>query len=253
MQILELAAQLQGLGLSDKEAKVYVAALFLGASPVQKIAEQADVNRATAYVILEQLQEMGLISQSREGKKTVFIAEPPESFEGLFDRQRDQIEERRSHLKNILPTLHLAERSPQSDAPMVRFYRGTEGIASSGSYLRRTARPGSTLYSMSNFDEVVKAAPEVMKSNPSQRLKKKIQSKLIYSYKSDIPTDAKLLRETYRLQEPVKADISLYEDKASFANYEGSDGETAGIVIESPEVVGALRQLFELAWNNQQK
>src|SRR3954471_4470510 len=105
MQIQELAAKLQPLGLADKEARVYVAALFLGPSSVQKIANQADVNRATAYVILDQLADLGLVSQSTEGKKTVYIAEGPEALGNLFERQQDLIKERRHQLQQLLPEL----------------------------------------------------------------------------------------------------------------------------------------------------
>src|SRR5476649_337526 len=110
MQITELAAKVQALGLSDKEAKVYVAALFLGPAPVQKIAEQAEVNRATAYVILSQLADLGLVSQSTEGKKTVFVAEGPEALTHLFDRQIEQVEERRKDLETLLPELQQNQR-----------------------------------------------------------------------------------------------------------------------------------------------
>ena len=51
MQIANLAKKLEAVGLTEKQAKVYVAALFLGPAAVQRIAEQAEVNRATTYVI----------------------------------------------------------------------------------------------------------------------------------------------------------------------------------------------------------
>src|SRR4051812_15857722 len=111
MQIQELAAQLQQLGLNDKEARVYVAALFLGPSSVQKISEQADINRATAYVILDQLADPGLLRQSQEGKKTVFVAEPPEALEQLSERQQDLIKEPRHQLQRMMPELSEVSRS----------------------------------------------------------------------------------------------------------------------------------------------
>lgn len=249
MQITELAAKVQSLGLSDKEAKVYVAALFLGPASVQKIAEQAEVNRATAYVILDQLGELGLVSQSTEGKKTVFVAEGPETLRRLFDRQIEAVEERRRDLQDLLPELQQTQRSSTGDAPIVRFYRGGEGVAAAVQEMQRKASIGATVYSMINYDEAERVAPGLLKANPTNRLKKKIASKIIYSYRKEVPSAEKFLRDTKRTIQPIKADVSLYPESAALFTYAGKN--SVGVVIDSQELVGVLRQLFELAWKNQ--
>lgn len=252
MQIEELAAKLENLGLSGKEAKVYVANLFLGPSPVQKIAEQAGINRATTYVILDQLAAIGLVSQSSESKKTLFVAQDPEELDRLFEQQQKEIIRRRQELKKILPELKNSERVKQPTAPVVRFYHGLEGIQTINSYIRRKSRPGITIYGLMNNDEVRKVFPAHIKQNPELRLKKKLASKVLYSSAGDdFKSDAKLLRQTIKLAKPVKADITLYEDRASLLTYHGQ--ESIGVLIESKDIVSALRQLFEMAWENQSK
>ena len=47
--------QLQHLGLSDKEASVYMASLELGSDTVQEIAKRAEVKRANTYAVIEKL------------------------------------------------------------------------------------------------------------------------------------------------------------------------------------------------------
>lgn len=249
MQITELAAKVQLLGLTDKEAKVYVAALFLGPAPVQKIAEQADINRATAYVILEQLCEMGLVAQSSEGKKTVFVAEGPETLKRLFDLQMEAVEAKRRELETMLPELKQAQRADTHKAPVVRFYKGSEGVQTLLGELQRKIRPGSEVYALANYDEIEKVVPDLFKTNPTKRVKKKVSSKVFYSYRKDVPSDPKLMRQTVKVGDPVLADVSLLEDWASFCTYAGKN--SLGVLIESPEIVGALRQLFELAWQQQ--
>lgn len=252
MQIEQLATKLESLGLSDKEAKVYVANLFLGPAPVQKIAEQASINRATTYVILDQLSELGLVSQSVESKKTLYVAEPPESLDRFFNIQKETIEKRQSELKKLLPELKQLERTAQSAAPVVRFYRGVEGFKAIDNYLKRRSAPKAEIYAVTNVDEVLKIFPDMLKQNPEYRLKKKLSSKLIYSYsKGELPSSQKLLRTTKKVDGPVKADITLYDTGATLLTYQGEN--SIGIVIESKEIVDALRQLFELAWDKQPK
>jgi sugar-specific transcriptional regulator TrmB len=253
MQIIDLAARLEPLGLSDKEARVYVAALFLGPSPVQRIASQADVNRATAYVILDQLEEYGLVSESQEKNKTVYVAEPPEALGTLFTRQQHEIELRKQELERLLPDLEAAaigNKGQAQGAPIVRFFKGLEGLVNiNGQMLKRT-RPNTMLYSFSDFDAVLDIDPEELERTAAQRLKKKIGTRQLYSFSKELPSDPKVMRETKRLPEKAKADIMLFEDKAVMQSYPDDPNDTIGVIIESPEILGALRQLYELAWDN---
>lgn len=252
MQITNLAARLEPLGLSDKEARVYVAALFLGPSPVQRIASQADVNRATAYVILDQLAEYGLVSESQENNKTVYVAEPPEALGALFTRQQHEIEVRRDELKRLLPQLQASARGKDdaTGAPVVRFFKGQEGMHNINSQTLKRTRPNTSLYSFSDYDEVLRLDPDELDVTPPLRVKKKIKARQFYSGSKEIPSDPKLLRESKRLPFHAAADIMLFEDKAVMQSYPEDLHDTVGVIIESPEILAALRQLYELAWDN---
>lgn len=252
MQLIELAAKVQALGLNDKEAKVYVATLFIGPAAVMKIAEQADVKRATAYVILEQLAEMGLVSESTEANKTVYLAEDPEALKRWLDRQKQVVAERQEALADLSSELLSVRRTEDKDAPVVRFYRGAEGIASVFAESVRKSKFKDVVYGFTDQDEAKKIMPNHAKKSPAARLKKKISSKVLYwSTQEELSPSVKLLREVKKLKEPPLADISLYTDRASLVSYHGQDA--VAIVIESKEIVGALRQLFELAWGNKGK
>ena len=63
-----LELELQHIGLNEREAKVYLAALELGPSPVQKIAQRAGIPRATVYLVLDDLRSKGFVTTYDEGK-----------------------------------------------------------------------------------------------------------------------------------------------------------------------------------------
>jgi sugar-specific transcriptional regulator TrmB len=249
MQIIELAAKLQSVGFSNKQARVYVAALFLGPSSVQKISQQAEINRATTYVILDELAKMGLVSESTEGKKTVFVAEPPEAIERYLATQQQDIATRRDELKDLMPSLRETSRSTDAeDSPQVRFYKGLEGSEQLSRDLLRKAKKGDTIYAVVNYDEAIKADPNTSLSKV--RVKKGIASKVLYSSKTaELKKNPKtLLNQVVKADKDFKAEINLYPTKASFITY--SDEQTVGILIESPKIVETLRQLFEIASKN---
>lgn len=89
------------LGLSEKEAKVYLAALELGSSPAAKIAEKSQVNRPTTYVILEKLCQIGLATSYEKGKIQYFTAEDPEQLQRLVDEEELILQDKLRVLKAI--------------------------------------------------------------------------------------------------------------------------------------------------------
>lgn len=72
-----LAKILQNIGLTEKEAKVYLACLELGPQPVSEIAKKARINRVTAYDILEKLLKKGLVNFVTKEKIKFFNATDP--------------------------------------------------------------------------------------------------------------------------------------------------------------------------------
>jgi sugar-specific transcriptional regulator TrmB len=251
MQITNLARKLELSGLSEKQAKVYVAALFLGPAAVQRIAEQADVNRATTYVILAELADMGLVSETSEGKKTVFVAEPPEAIERYLNSLEKDIETRKTQLKDTMKELKDVSRVEVADAPVVRFFKGPEAAESVTAYSRRKSKRNDVVYGISDIDEVLKFMPNVLSENPKMRIKKNISSKVIYSGTIDVADDIKSGRETKKINQKVQGDVNIYPGIMTILSYNGE--ESTGVIIESKEIVAVMRQLFELAWDNQEK
>jgi sugar-specific transcriptional regulator TrmB len=251
MQITNLAKRLELAGLSEKQARVYVAALFLGPAAVQRISEQSDVNRATTYVILAELADMGLVSETTEGKKTVYVAEPPEAIERYLNSIQKDIETRKDELKKSMKELKEVSRVEVADAPVVRFFKGPEAAESVHSYLSRKASKNETVYAISDVDEVLKIFPDILKQGPERRKKKKVSSKLFYSGSVDLKNDKSSDRMIVKLNDKARGDVNIYEDRMTILSYKGE--ESTGVIIESKEIVAVMRQLFELAWEKQNK
>ena len=76
---MDLKNVLTGIGLSQKEASVYLATLELGASPASDIAQRARLNRVTTYDILEKLMHKGFISIYTQRGLKIFAATDPDA------------------------------------------------------------------------------------------------------------------------------------------------------------------------------
>ena len=96
---------LMNLGLTDGEAKVYLALAKLGSSTVGPIAKEAKVAYSNIYEILNRLLEKGLISFIIKEKTKYFQSIEPKLLYKFLDKQELEIEKSRDRLNKIIPEL----------------------------------------------------------------------------------------------------------------------------------------------------
>ena len=239
------------LGLSDKEAKVYLATLELGEDTVQNISEKSGVNRATTYVILEKLMQLGLASTVERGKKTVFIAENPTELVNILEEQKREIEVKKNNLDEAMTGLQAIYNHSKSK-PAVRYFEGADGLEALDRYGHGQFTPGTEYLGMIPIDTVESQFPVRRSKAVSERVKLGIKSRVIYTNKEEKPdfTNEKELREAVYLPReefPINASITLYPDWGiKFFNYDVTN--YFGVLIESPILAKNMKYLFELAW-----
>ncbi len=253
----EVISSLEDLGLSQKEAKVYLANLMLGPATVQKIAEQSGIKRVTTYVILEALNNLGLVSHSTRGKKTYFVAEEPSQLRRLLDKKQSQIQDQKKHFESILPQLNQLKNLPV-DSPNVHYYDTAEGIRSIMDGFLEANKDATELYGISNIDQIYEFFPDIARTvgNP-RRLKVGIKSKFIYtSKKGDTlkSSDTERNRESRFVDPnkfPLTGDITIVGDNIVMLSLVGS--KPIGITIKSAELSKSLKAIFDLAWESANK
>lgn len=239
------------LGLSEKEAKVYLAALELSKDTVQNIAKKAGINRPITYVVLEKLMKMGLISSLEQGKKTYFVAEDPKELELLLEKQRREIDDKKNELKAVMNELSAIHNS-RSDKPIVKYFEGEDGLLTMDKYGRNLMRKGSETIAITPVDLIEKKFPERRKQAISERVKLGVRSRTIYTHKDgpiDNYTNKKELREGLFVPRnllPIDTTITVYPDWGVKIFYFGDN--PYGVVIESKDIAKNMRVLLDLAW-----
>ncbi len=120
---------LEEIGLSDKEAQVYLALLEVENATISDIAKKTKVNRTTVYPVLQSLEKKGLASEVPVGKKIHYQAAPPERLESFIERQKVVLEEHSARLKDIIPQIKSVSRDI-GERPIIKFFEGYEGAVS---------------------------------------------------------------------------------------------------------------------------
>lgn len=111
---------LKQYGLSEKQAAIYLATLELGRAPVLRIADKAAVKRPTAYVVLNELLQMGLVEITPRGNTKYYQAIDPKTLLERLQRKTQLLEQSLPELRALLNTAQ--------NKPKVRFYEGKQGI-----------------------------------------------------------------------------------------------------------------------------
>lgn len=68
------------LGLTEKEARIYVALYKIGEGTSYEVAKESGIKRPTVYVLMESLRKRGLALVVPHAKKQLYIAKDPKEF-----------------------------------------------------------------------------------------------------------------------------------------------------------------------------
>ena len=244
-----LEKYLKEIGLSDKEASIYIALLSFDKASVADLSQKAKVKRPTTYVILVSLQKKGLVSETTIGKKTFYIAEPPEKLDLFVSRQIHLLEENKKSLDLVIPQLKAVQRE-SGERPTVQFFEGKEGVLSSNDDTFVKKFGDEPAYMICSRDAVKDIFSEKESENlRNRRISKGIKSKAIYTSKQgQKPSDETGVR--IKIDEsiyPIKSDITVYGDQVKIAVF---GKRLSGISIKSPEFAETLKSLIKFIFDN---
>ncbi|KKQ90251.1 MAG: Transcriptional regulator, TrmB [Berkelbacteria bacterium GW2011_GWA2_38_9] len=108
------------LGLTDKQALIYLAALVSGGGTVTDLAKEAQIERTGIYNYLEDLIHRGLLRESTKGKRTIYLASDPTKLKELLREKEQALEESLAKMQSMF--------SQNTGQSLVSYYQGKEGI-----------------------------------------------------------------------------------------------------------------------------
>jgi sugar-specific transcriptional regulator TrmB len=244
-----LIKQLVEFGLSEKEARVYLALLELEVAAVSEIAKTAEVNRSSAYVVLESLKKKGLVSVSGDKKIQNYVAVSPELLLHEAENRAKKTQDLKNKINNILSELKALHKDTKH-RPKVMVFEGKSGLREVYWDILKT--PGANdLRVFADPARIFNLFPDFMNQNIA-RIKKGIK---MYAINPATKESINLLKMPLRNSQDefalipknkfnFSSDIAIWGDKIGLA----SPREQFGIIIENKEIAEMLRNSFELAW-----
>lgn len=141
---MELAL-LKDIGLSEREAKLYLALLDLGSTTIGPLVDKTEIPSSKIYEVLHRLEEKGLANHIVVKKQKRFQAADPQTI--LF-----QLEDRAATFKEHLETLKQRQRLAQ-EKQHASFYEGKQAVFTMLRSLIKAAPRGEEYRSFAFDDE----------------------------------------------------------------------------------------------------
>ncbi len=234
--------QLHKYGLTHKQSRLYVAALKTGSAPLQKVADAAKLGRTNAYDAMHVLITKGLVSIAPEGKRNMFVAQPPKMLKKLLRDQEFELDE-------LIPQLETINAQTEFK-PKILFYPGVEGYKMA--YEDSLTAPDKQLVGIFASQATREAlGQEYVDRIIEKRVKKGIHLKVVRPRKGEIlgtyPTSEGNLRNLRFAPEGMDFSTTtyVYGNKVMILS---SKREMFGLIIESADIAAAHRHYFEALW-----
>lgn len=247
----EIITDLKALGCSEREARIYLDLCISGGASVQTIATRLRENRVTVHSAIERLLEKGYLSETRDGKRRLVVAEQPHELRYLLEAKRNELVEQEQRFESLLRNLSQIPRQ-EAKEPSVRIYKGTSGLKrlldetlSSRGELRVAIDVGRFLSLLSK---------SYLKRYYEQRAKRGISSRLIWPnhpFVHEMQPLAKSLRMDIRVSQRSdrwEAGFFVWDD--TFAMKSLAEGFLTCTIIRSKEIAEFYRTtLFDPLWH----
>ncbi|EKD24219.1 MAG: Transcriptional regulator, TrmB [uncultured bacterium] len=232
------------LGLDEKEASIYLAALSLGPSSIQNISKKSGVNRSTIYTFLSELKSKNLISETISGRKRLFVATDPEELKGLLVRQQAALDKIMPELKGLF--------NIEAGRPKIRFFETLPEIKQI--HLSLLDEGPKEIFAFLDIDEFTQVMGwDWTQEYVSKRLSKKIPIKVIaneHASSRDVYSRNKEEFREMRIfpgENPFWANIEIYPSTNKIF-ITSLKKEKWALVIESETIISTLKIFFNFMW-----
>lgn len=241
----KLTNTLISIGLTEKEAQIYMSAMALGPSSVQKIALSANVKRTTAYSVLESLKVRGLIRVELKGWKTLYVAESPEKLELIIEQMRQQVKKNMPDF-SALYNLH-------SSGAFIKYYEGLEGIKNVYESLLQDIKPHDDYLVIGDTKKWVELDPEFFMNFIKRRAKKNINIRIL-SQETEIAHKHKKHEKNYNQEVKILPPEYVFSANLVIIPHKVIIHQLTlpimAMVIENDNIVKTNKELFEVIWKS---
>jgi sugar-specific transcriptional regulator TrmB len=222
----EIETILTEVGISQKEAKIYLILLKNGESSASEIGELSKLNRVTCYTLLKNLQLKGIVNNTIQSGMQYFEAVSPNILINIIENKKENI-------KLIIPLLKQKEKKIESKTE-VSIFEGKKGILSALDIIIEDAKNKKEVLGYGNFVVANSLIEHESLHWRKTRIKNKIKIKAVIN--KVVPIEEYNYLKGYEKLTEVKENKKLEKIKS----YTLISENYVGIIFSSEELKGIL-------------
>lgn len=224
--------ELEQLGLTKNEAKIYLALLDKGPSLAGNISQLTGIHRRSVYDAVERLIKKGIIGYIKQNNRKYFEAVDPENLFKL-------LKEKEECLNSIMPKLKVRHKYVQKKQE-TNFFKGKDGLKS----IFEDQLNSKEIFILGASSTANKILKYYFNWFDKRRVQKKVLVHMITTDKEiKIPlAKIKYLPKKYS----APAAINIYQDKVAIILW--SEEKPLAILIKNEEIMKSYKTYFDLMW-----
>jgi HTH-type transcriptional regulator, sugar sensing transcriptional regulator len=237
-------------GLTDGEAKVYLAMLKIGESTVGPILEESKVANSIVYRLLESLMEKGLASFITKDKTKYFKAAEPKKILEYIEQKKEHLEESKKAIQSILPSLMSMGLGKSKTSFQV--YEGFKGIQTAFEHYYDKLKKGDATYCWGIYATQHEKYHAYWHKDHLRRARAGIKAYLLFNQGTDLETlknrNSYTLCDARYMPTPMKtpAWFLVYKDTTLIVLHLT---EQIALEIVNQEVADTFKAYFDDFWS----
>jgi len=184
MKNYKLIQVLKEIGLNDKEAAVYLAAIGLGPTTILRLAANSGIKRTSVYSIVESLKIKGLMNLEVMGFKTRYAAAPPAALKAVLSNRLTVLDNCMSEFAEVYNT--------RNEYSIIRQYEGLPAIRGLYEELLDTVKPKDDYLVLTDLAKWESLDPRFFINFIRRRASKQLGLRIL-----SVPSKSALRRQTY--------------------------------------------------------
>lgn len=241
--------ELLKIGLTEGEAKVYLALTQGGASRAGSLVKKAGVAHSNMYNVLDRLMKKGIVSYTIKSKRKWYQAVSPTNLMTYLEKKEKEIQTQKKTLQTALPqliALQTAQASPEAEV-----FTGTKGLrAAYEKLLTGATKKDESVHFYTHQEQYAKESDlfyfsifDILQKVPTRGIVNKEYKKSLIIKKAKFVT--------YRYVDfPLPGNMDFCKDKVLIISWEKP---IVGILIQSASIAKSLKTYFETIWKTAKK
>ncbi|MAG45847.1 MAG: hypothetical protein CMH63_03705 [Nanoarchaeota archaeon] len=239
--------ELEDLGLSKGETKVYLALFELKEGTKHSIARIAGVSESKIYEILDKLIKKGLVSSITKNNIKRFYPANPNKLQDYVNKKKNELEKEQKIVDILLPQL-FQKISEESELSKVEVFEGFNGIKSVLEELKQEFDSKYEWIAMGITSSKKEIFNRMWTNFHKERVRHKIKCRFIFtdkgtSFYNDLSSMS--LTSTKVIKQITPSGVAIYKNKTLILYY---GKEPSCIFITNKEISQSFTEFFNGIW-----